>query len=361
MSLKSTNNSNKYDVELRSGQRIHLLLSDEADSIIESDMTIFQEGINYNGFINRIIMNFNHDARASISFEIDRQRDKLYSMLTLGNSRYTPSTSDEECIEHILAGYRKALIQEMKSFPNGSTPHKPRIQNDLYDILGMGDSEHFQEADNYGSESKHIRALLEEYARLPFIKREAIYYKETIDNINLAISKGRVISVEYAGKDRTIQPYKIIQKLEYNYLIAIDPVKGFRSNYYVLRISRIQGKVHFKNTIHISNDTRKAIDEAFSRDGIYPNYASDTITVQLTEQGYRMYNQILHLRPRGFSKTHTGEYWHIKFDCAPIQIMNYFFKFGTEAEIKSPSNLRENFRQMYTDAAKKYTEDNPAT
>ena len=355
MSTKSSDNNLLYDQQLKPGQRIHLALSEEAEATIESDMVIFQGGDNKNGFINRIIEHYNQNARASISYELERQRDRLTAWLLDGSKSKSLSPTEESVVDRLLIGYKAELLEEVKSYPKGhNTSYKPRINNRVYEMLNMGSIDYFQETGNYTSESKHIKAILEEYARLPFAAREQIYYKNIIDRLNYAITQGRTVLINYSGKEWLLQPYRIIQKLEYNYLIALKPESGYRSHYDVARISRIGDAPQLKAKIHISQETKAAIDSAFEKNGIYPYSDSNKITVKLSPQGIRMYNNILHLRPNKQRSLPTGDSVIMEFECSPEQIYNYFFKFGKEAVILSPEELKNRFRTNYQEATQEY-------
>ena len=83
--------------------------------------------------------------------------------------------------------------------------------------------------------------------------------------------------------------------------------------------------------------------------------------VRLTERGYKaLYlKSIAHQRPIPFSEPRVvlidkTPYYELEFDCSYMQIRNYFFSFGTEAEIISPELLREQFIQDYKHAIERY-------
>ena len=63
-------------------QRISLSLSIEAYSTIQSDMDVFQNKPNFDGFINRVISNFKDTSDASISLALEREREKYYTRLS---------------------------------------------------------------------------------------------------------------------------------------------------------------------------------------------------------------------------------------------------------------------------------------
>ena len=74
-----------------------------------------------------------------------------------------------------------------------------------------------------------------------------------------------------------------------------------------------------------------------------------TIKVWLSDAGIKRYESQAHLRPPVLtidSKDH-----HIYcFECTDAQILFYFFQFGRDAKIVSPSELSEKFKAKYKDA-----------
>ncbi|MCL2662352.1 MAG: WYL domain-containing protein [Oscillospiraceae bacterium] len=81
------------------------------------------------------------------------------------------------------------------------------------------------------------------------------------------------------------------------------------------------------------------------------------IVVRFTDEGKRKYINQVHMRPSRYidsernGKVNSDIY---VFRCTTHQAMAYFFKFGSDAEILSPSFLREQFKQEYAKAARIY-------
>ena len=74
------------------------------------------------------------------------------------------------------------------------------------------------------------------------------------------------------------------------------------------------------------------------------------IHVKLTKAGVYKYRRHTHLRPP-LVRTEDDVY---VFQCTTAQAEFYFFKFGKDAEILLPTNLRERFKSMYEAAANTY-------
>ena len=344
----------------RTAQRISLSLSAEAYSTIISDMDIFQNEKNLDGFINRILMNYREISDASISLAKEREREKYINWIRTVSGTERISVEDSNCLDRLIAGYTEELTIKMNSFRNGVSL-KPRINNENYDDLNMGTSS-FQEEAYYPREGRYIKAILEEYALLPFFEREGVFFKDIIDQIDEAIRTGNVIRLNYINRKQqqtliVIRPYKIVSSslLRYHYLVALPIDAETIEDILVLRISRIVGIKKINRTSHITVQERNQIDEIIRTRGIqYIVSQESKIEVELSEQGYKLYKSILYLRPKYTDITPEEDKWILTFTCTEEQIKNYFFQFGKEAIVRSPDLLKQWFLDKYTEAAKIY-------
>lgn len=343
----------------RSAQRISLSLSSEAYSIIISDMDVFQNVKNLDGFINRIITNYKDIADASISLAKEREREKYLNWIKSVSRNAKISTEDSACLDRLIEGYTRELTLKMNSFKNGESL-KPRIKNENYDDLNMGTAS-FQEEAYYPREGKYIKALLEEYARLPFFEREGIFFKNVIDSINEAIRTGNLVKFRYINRKQqqtqiTVRPYKIAASslLSYHYLIALPVDAETSANPLSLRVSRISEVKKLSRTSHITIQEQNDIEELIRTKGIqYMVSQESEIKVALSEQGYKLYKSILNLRPNA-KINKEGDKWILTLTCAEEQVKNYFFQFGKEATVISPDSLKQWFFDKYRDAAEAY-------
>lgn len=345
----------------RTAQRISLSLSPEAYSTIISDMDIFQNENNLDGFINKIITNYKEISDASISIAKEREREKYVKWIKTVSRTENIFVEDSACLDRLITGYTKELTTRMNSFKTG-IQLKPRINNENFDDLYMG-TPYFLEEKYYPREGKYIKAILEEYALLTFYEREGVFFKNNIDCINEAVSMGNVLKLKYVNRKQqqtqiTVRPYKIASSplLQYHYLVALPADAETNKDILVLRISRIIETKKLSRTSHITIQEQKDIDEVIRTKGIQYIVSQDSeIKVALTEQGYKLYKSILYLRPKHTNTpTRQGDKWILTFMCAEEQIKNYFFQFGKETEIISPESLRLAFFEKYKSAAEVY-------
>lgn len=363
----------------RTEQRQHLNLSNYAYEILVNDIDAFSESGGFSGIINRIISNYMDESEASFSSATEKKRLKLIETL-LSEKKSNTSASDKKSaalssaelktVTMLVSAYKSTLVER---FINNIAPKektlKIRLQNEIYDVLGpsvpLPDEE-------YGSAGNYIKALIEDYASLPFFRREEIYFREFSERINSIIKNVdrplmtlRIRSTDGTLKDFRIKIYGVSRESDspYHYLICLSkPVSEPEACYKpaVFRLSRIvklydtpsygSGKITAKE--------KKALLDAIKLKTVpYILDDVDDYTIELTPDGVKMYKSILHLRPvADVSRTKPlrsgGQVMH--FLSTYRQIENYFFKFGKDARIISPKEASESFKNAYLEAGEKY-------
>ena len=78
----------------------------------------------------------------------------------------------------------------------------------------------------------------------------------------------------------------------------------------------------------------------------------EQIKVKLTKKGKQSYQSRLYSRPEKIESLSFDDIY--VFNCTQQQIFNYFFPFGADAEIISPENLRNRFKNAHEKALEKY-------
>lgn len=197
-----------------SGQQVRLRLSRYAEEVIQNDMSSFQS-FRINSFINAILENYHREAQASISLRLEEYEAYLESIIK--NSEH--SKINKENMTLLLNAEQSRLETLANSYdrPGKGCRNNPiRLRNDFYGYLTdeyTGSREN--EYNNY-TLPKYLRTILEEYTRLPYIKREQIYYKDKInviqDAINLQCQVHISISSGKEIKDYHVLPYKKIME-----------------------------------------------------------------------------------------------------------------------------------------------------
>lgn len=86
---------------------------------------------------------------------------------------YKPNTTltsnEEKVVDLLLSGFLRQLTETVTAFPK-EISHNIRLQNDVYDDLGLQDGTR-AESEYYKQHSDYIKALLEDYVRRSYYDR----------------------------------------------------------------------------------------------------------------------------------------------------------------------------------------------
>lgn len=342
--------------------RQHLNLSEKAFEIIENDKSVFLEKPSRQRIINIILRNYMDSADAAIDIATKRYREYILSQL----SSVPDENVKNDIISALIDSYRQKLVHTATSYPKG---HAFKVQLDRVNYETM--SEWRDEGSYYGGIPGHfLKAVIEEYARKPQYEREGILLRDVIEELQSCIDAHQLIIVTLNGSNRTrheVRPYLICcdPGANYHYLVGMVRKAGasFPEHVASYRISRISMiKRSHSRSGKITTIQAQEIDQKLNSDGVqFLLQDSEPICVRLTEQGKRMYDSQAHLRPF-FSerkKLPDGS-WLYSFDCTQMQAEFYFFKFGADATIEHPLELKEKFLGKYRDAVERYTKNGGA-
>lgn len=349
--------------QYRSEQRQHINLSKHAYETIKSDSITFSGGLNLSGIINRIFLNYYEQSKAAISNQAKLQELRLRELI--------PETDDNSQIIHLIVdNYSKDAIQSSLALPK-DIALKIRLQNEVYDLLYPSEGIDWPEKSFYPSPGSFLKAVLEDYATLSFYKREAIYYKQTIDTISSVIDslKHPLLAITYVSaqgnlRQFIVKPFLLSSEAQgnYNYLIgksaSFDADKDFiNAVFRISRIKKIKVYAESRGSGRINNSEKKELSSLIAEKGIaFLSGDSEEIIVSLTPNGIQQFQSIIHLRPLPTKIEYLEDgSAHYHFNCTVAQISYYFFQFGDNARIIKPTFLEEQFRRRYQLAYQSYS------
>ena len=199
--------------------------------------------------------------------------------------------------------------------------------------------------------SQYLRNMFESYLSLPRPQREKIMFKETIETLERASKKGRLVSfrTQNAPAAVTVMPYKVVASHEesFNYLLCFD-VEGRTARSY--RISRICAPHILEGTHVMDESTLRELQRAEDQAPQFSFRDAQEACVRLTEEGKRKYRMIYTNRPKATFV--DGDVYH--FEWPLVQLEEYFKRFGEEAVILSPATSREVMREFYLRGTRAY-------
>lgn len=252
-------------------------------------------------------------------------------------------------------------VLNSKPSANASVGINVRVNNDNYEYLTEKRVLFPCREDKYYNDKagKYVKAVIEEYCRLPLSRRSEICFRDILDTIQNACDNSLILKIRTHSSDLIyVYPYgvQLDTSTGHHYLV------GYRAKHteekisakkmVSLRLSNIQDIRALKDHSFISSDNRARLEKAIRENGcayIDSGKACD-IEVFLTREGKRLYNTQPANRP--VYREIKGDIY--KFHCTPYQIRVYFFKFGIDARIISPADLANRFRDDYLKAAEQY-------
>ena len=334
--------------------KVNISFSERTRAIIEEDK------INWNidsssSFINTVFENYKNSATSSISNTLEKERSELIS--SLNNDCITNNTINS-IVDSIMSKRRKVLQQYIKEHQTKdgiAQQYYVNASNYKYLISNQCDEEKYYS----NRPGKYIRAVIEEYCTLPFIRREEIFHSVYYKKINNAIKNStRIIITNNQEQTFYVEPYKIIPDILHtrNYLVCYsgrnyDGSDSIIASYSISNIMSIEddSKAYNMTPERITNIEMQLQTNS-------PTYLigeHELIKVRLTENGKSTYRTKLYNRPHKIEELSTeNEY---VFDCTHLQAFHYFFSLGKEAEILSPDTLRNKFKKAFECSLELYT------
>lgn len=342
-----------------SSQKQHLNLSKMAYAILERDMETFGEKTK-SGMVNRIFENFREDAEASMSIALEKRRHELEEVL---KSISLSLPNYDKVLKVFLKEREKFLQEKAASYPKAITL-KIRINNGNLEYL-TEEGQECKEDKYYNSRAgKYIKAVIEEYARLPYIEREKIYYKDRFDTLERAINEKRQLKITIKeGVVVKIKPYAILTDpmSMYHYIVGIYSGEQYclneKQESFSFRISSFSTVRLLQEKSFISNAKQKMLEDEIRNKGVqFMSGELHSFKVILTDVGMKMYKRILHLRPEYYSEEEVQDGTCLEFLCTREQMLYYFLKFGAEAKIISPDEMVQEFASHYKKANALYNQ-----
>ena len=204
------------------GHKQYLLLSPFAQDIVEYDAYIFMEKPSRDGFINEIITKYMDKADASISIRLEEKRNQL---LSLGNSR---DESFIDIVEMLVNQYRDDLISKM-DYGNGK--RFPSVGINKENSARIYNNPDCSESDYYGDKpGVYIRAIIEEYTRLPFSERERVMLSTKINDIQAAINTKTMLKITLKNqKTYYVRPHSISLDEQHRYHYLVGMARAYES------------------------------------------------------------------------------------------------------------------------------------
>lgn len=336
-----------------SEQKQRLNLSKLTNEIIQYDQFTF--GVKHRStFLNQIFENYAPEAVASISHSLNVYRGKLEKSLS-------DISGDDSTKRRIITKLVKEKENELKSrigsYEKGES-FTFFLCKQNFDYLAEANTECHEEH-YYKRRGDYIKSVIEEYAHLPYVRREKVFFKQHIEQINHAIEeKWQLQVVTDRGNTYSVYPYKVCcdPLSTANYLVGYCRLYARTEDEKhpsTFRISALRSiKPEKSKSAYLKKSEREELEQLIASRGVqFMSGSEEDIRVRLSTAGQSKFRRQTHLRPTQVGESMGDEY---VFRCTKAQAEFYFFKFGEDAEILQPEDLRQRMATMYKHAAEMY-------
>ena len=329
-------------------EKIKVYVPQSVYNILTKDMELFEffkkdGSLNKNAFINRLIMSYQKD--------YSEKQKKIREIITESITEFNGSSykTDE-------AGYM--ILNRLNLYSNGSDENSEvhisfRPNKESANTIDFIENHELKGS----SRSNYYRSLFDSYCMLPQDKRERIIFRNLVEKIEQAIEEDRQIYLlskqnhDLNKPGVILSPYSLSLTKEelFNYLLGeLSEYQAVRTT----RLCRIQS-IRILNERRVFTDPVLNILDKMIFNGPqykYDENEKDPIIVQFTDEGIRKFRYYFVHRPIPVSiEDHT-----YTFSCSYSQAANYFSRFGSDAVVISPVELREQMREFYEKAVKEY-------
>ncbi|MBQ9103536.1 MAG: hypothetical protein IJY57_00415 [Clostridia bacterium] len=291
--------------------------------------------INFNAFINTLILNFYEEFSAAEENLYDSVKKTLINL---------PKRQADEIFPSILKIFakRESGSEEKKkttTFSFKPTKNSEKAVVHIENVLLSCESI-----------SSFYRRLFLAYSQKTKNEREKIIHKENYEILKKAVEKQTTVCISLTTgivmKDVSV--YGVFHSKDelFNYVLC------FNKNNTTVRLATIRSVSINNKSSFIPEENIRYFEKQVSCAVQYPisNTDNQPIQVILTKKGKELFNKIYLYRPTPIS-INGDEY---VFDCSANQLLYYFERFGENALIVSPKKLGVFMRNYYHFALKKY-------
>ena len=338
--------------------KLRIPLTAYAAQIIDNDCLFFSK--RKATLINTIILNYYQEADCSISLRLSDYRNEIADCLSK-----IEQENNIQIVNKIIQKRADELIQQYTHRLPAEVNWQITLNKRVKELLTNDPLS--QEERYYGNRpGRFVRSLLEDYAQLPYYRREEIVYKQMLNTIINAIDSQYVLSlITNRGNKTIIKPYKIATDplSMYHYVIGyrlapeseqLNEPGNRLSGALSFRLSRLESaEIQYYYPGKLSNSEEMQITKELEQKGVqFVSADMSSIKIWLSDSGIRKYNSQLHLRPFGIQDSTDDHIF--TFECTESQALYYFISFGKDAKVLSPLSLQECFKEIYEEAAYTY-------
>lgn len=180
--------------------KLRIPLSAYAAQIVDNDCRSFS--MRRTTLINVIILNYYQSANCTISLQLRAYKKELEDCIPADNSK-------KAIIEKLIKSRAAKLTKQYNRRANADVNWQITLNKHVKEFLTL--DTYTCEEQYYGQRpGRYVRALIEEYSRLPYYQREEIVYKDMLEVIKAGIDQKYVLNLTTMKETHiSLKPYKV--------------------------------------------------------------------------------------------------------------------------------------------------------
>lgn len=200
--------------------------------------------------------------------------------------------------------------------------------------------------------SNYFRNIFNKYAKLPQDERERIIFKDELNNIESAIHNKKIIKVKINDSSFDFLPYVVVRTNDelYNYVVGAIKNEN-RFHCLSLHLYKCINIIKTKNKFEFSDEEINQLNENLSFGPREIERRAVLTKIKLTKNGIKKFKKMYLNRPIPI-EINDDIY---TFNCSHQNLFIYFSRFGVDATILEPLNLRNQMIAFHKKAFNKYT------
>lgn len=211
---------------------------------------------------------------------------------------------------------------------------------------------------NEYSTSNYLSCIIQRYSNLPLYERERIIFSSKYSIIKNACTNKNTFSFRtiWNNKRRIIFPYKIVVSDEenFNYLICSEMNEFGKEITRSFRLNRITD-ISISNTkFYQSDEIVRKMEKMIYLSPQYEINEEYHSIIKLTDYGVILLNRIYQGRPNHGNLTYQNGEAFFHYDGSLEQLFFYFRKFGANACVIEPIELKNKFKEYYKSGSDLY-------
>lgn len=264
---------------------------------------------------------------------------------------------DNKCVDELVNCISKDINQTNSDFKNQYHEFSILIRpsKEYYEIYETILETHLQN----DSISNYFRNIFLQYCSLDQDDRELLLFEKQFLNINNAINNKKEIKIKIGDSYHRFIPYHVVKTKEklFNYVVGFLINKENKKRISSFHLYKLNNIIETNKYYSFTDEDIEKLDELILKG---PQYRAEHFTeacIQLTKNGQKMW-KLLYLNRPIPSKIEDDKYY---FDCSINQLEQYFIRFGKDAYVLYPTNLRNRIIHFYKDALNSFNKDKKST